>query len=65
MPPGIATHLLARGENLRTIQSLLGHATIQATTFYTHVATQHIKDATEGMFDKMFNNGLSTDNKAK
>lgn len=32
-----ATHLLASGANLRTLQSLLGHDSLQATEKYTHL----------------------------
>ena len=32
-----ATHMLASGANLRTLQSLLGHDTLQATEKYTHL----------------------------
>lgn len=37
-----ATHLLASGANLRTLQELLGHESLQATEKYTHLGVDHL-----------------------
>lgn len=37
-----ATHLLASGANLRTLQKLLGHESLQATEKYTHLGIDHL-----------------------
>lgn len=37
-----ATHLLSSGTNLRTLQKLLGHESLQATEKYTHLSVDHL-----------------------
>ena len=53
-----ATHMLQRGVDIRIIQILLGHSSLQSTEIYTHLTEplrdqlrQLLRQTTDGLFD--------------
>jgi len=59
---GCATALLDSGADLRSIQMLLGHTSIQTTQIYTSVSNQHLRESIDTFHPLSQNSNLSSKN---
>lgn len=56
-----ATHLLEGGANVRDVQELLGHASVQTTQIYTRVTAQTLREVHRMAHPRAWDTGISQD----